>query len=581
MRGHLGNEDVLFQAFYWDVTPPEGKRWWAHLESKLPELAEMGIGALWVPPPCKGAGGADDMGYSPYDLYDLGSKDQKGTVATRFGTKAEFLRLIGAAHRHGIKVYVDMILNHAGGADYAEPNPVMENLGWDDIPNESHIGAGQRSPNAGPGETLRSWTGFAPKGADGKSGTGRFPRDWRHFHPNEAEPDRDPPFHQRDFGEDYAFQGDDDYVRRQFIAWSHWFIAQTGADGYRMDDLKGIEPDVTADFIEQGPPDLWVVGEYFDGGTGQVQAYLGQARNSFRPFDFPLYFALKEMTFAPERFKMRRLREQRLPDRERAVMFAGSHDVSRNENALLYNVPLAYAVILAMAGTPTVYYSDLWRAGIAQRKAIIKLIQVHSTLARGEEIERWTDKTILAIERRGHLLAVFHSGGDDQERTVVLETDFGPNVKLKDYVGDGEPITTDKRGCAAVTVAPFAYHYYAPAGRSLKPRPRKPLPTSQTWEFADDLDTGRLGAKAQTIPITLADGETLRAELTLDRDAVGEITVLNPAGKTVQTDAHHVTLANTDAGTYELRVRTTNGRKAHGALRVRYGKDIDQEASVS
>ena len=288
--------------------------------------------------------------------------------------KGKFLRLVGAAHRHGLKVYVDLVINHAGGADYAEPNPVMERLGWDDIPDETHILPEQCVPYAYPDAILRSWTGFSPKGADGALGTGRFPRNWRHFHPNEAEPDRDPPYHQRIFGEDYAFRGDDDYVRRQLIAWSHWFIAQTGADGYRLDDLKGIEPDMVADFIEQGPPDLWVVGEYFDRNIGAVEDYVAQARHAFRPFDFPLYFALKEMTWLPERFDMGELLRQRLPDRERAVMFVGSHDVSRNENAILYNVPLAYAVILAMAGTPTVYYSDLWRAGIAQREALTQLI---------------------------------------------------------------------------------------------------------------------------------------------------------------------------------------------------------------
>ena len=76
----------------------------------MPALAQAGIGAVWVPAPYKGGVGMYDMGYGPYDLYDLGSKDQKGTVPTRFGTKDEFLRFVAAAHRLGIKVYADAAL---------------------------------------------------------------------------------------------------------------------------------------------------------------------------------------------------------------------------------------------------------------------------------------------------------------------------------------------------------------------------------------------------------------------------------------------------------------------------------------
>jgi len=98
-----------------------------------------------------------------------------------------------------------------------------------------------------------------------------------------------------------------------------------------------------------------------------------------------------------------------------AVPFVNSHDVSRNENAIQYNVPLAYAVILAMSGTPCVYFSDLWRAGKTQREQLEKLMRARP-LAVGEEISRWEDETTLALERSGSLLAAFHSGGVAEER---------------------------------------------------------------------------------------------------------------------------------------------------------------------
>lgn len=561
----------MFQEFYWDTEPPAGQSWWTHIEKQLPTLAKAGIGAVWAPAPYKGGAGKYDMGYGPYDLYDLGAKDQKGTVATRFGTKDEFLRFVAAAHRLGIKVYADVVLNHAMGADYAEPNPVMERLGWDDIPEDSKVKPENRSPEAKPGDNLRSWTGFAPKGADGKPYSGRFSRSWRDFHPNEAEPDRNGPYHQKEFGEDYAFRGGTDYVRTQMIAWSRWFVAQSGVDGYRLDDVKGIEPDFIADFATKGPTGLWMVGEFLDGDPAKLGGYLREAHDTIHLFDYPLYFALHDMTFKPETFDMRDLIKRRMADRAHAVTFAGNHDISRDSSVLVYNVPLAYAIVLAMSGTPSVYYSDFWRAGKPLQAEIVRLVKAHDALATGDEIIRHADKMTLALERRGHLLAVFNSGGDDQTHHITVPTAFGPHVRLTGHAGAGAPVVTDAQGRATVSVAPGAYCYYAPAGPVMNSAARKPLTTRQTWEFADDLDTGRLSEVPQTVRVTLPKGGSLSAKLALDDGTAGEITLLGPDGKTLHSTSGSLTLPSADVGgVYQLKVRTTTGQKAHGALTVDY-----------
>ena len=84
---------------------------WRELAQKMPELAEVGYSALWLPPPTKGSGGLS-VGYDCWDPFDLGSKDQRGTVRTRYGTEEDLLRLIETAHRFGIRVYFDNIMNH-------------------------------------------------------------------------------------------------------------------------------------------------------------------------------------------------------------------------------------------------------------------------------------------------------------------------------------------------------------------------------------------------------------------------------------------------------------------------------------
>lgn len=84
---------------------------WAELTDKMPEIAEAGYSSLWLPPPTKASGGLS-VGYDCWDRFDLGSKDQRGSTRTRYGTEAELLEMVRVAHRFGIRVYFDNVMNH-------------------------------------------------------------------------------------------------------------------------------------------------------------------------------------------------------------------------------------------------------------------------------------------------------------------------------------------------------------------------------------------------------------------------------------------------------------------------------------
>jgi glycosidase len=88
---------------------------WKEIERRIPEVAEAGYTSLWLPPPSKGASGGFSVGYDPFDRFDLGDKNQSGSVATRYGTKADLLRLVEVAHRFGLRVYFDNVMAHNGG----------------------------------------------------------------------------------------------------------------------------------------------------------------------------------------------------------------------------------------------------------------------------------------------------------------------------------------------------------------------------------------------------------------------------------------------------------------------------------
>ncbi len=111
---------------------------WKEIAERIPELAEAGYSSLWLPPPTKGSGGLS-VGYDLCDPFDLGGRDQRGTVTTRYGTEAELLNLIETAHRFGIRIYLDNIMNHRAFdvPGYNESTPVDVYPGM--LPEDFHL----------------------------------------------------------------------------------------------------------------------------------------------------------------------------------------------------------------------------------------------------------------------------------------------------------------------------------------------------------------------------------------------------------------------------------------------------------
>ena len=84
---------------------------WPDLIQKMPEIAEAGYDSLWLPPPAKGSS-VFSIGYDQFDPFDLGDVNQSGTTATHWGTKAQLQQVVETAHRFGIRVYFDNVMNH-------------------------------------------------------------------------------------------------------------------------------------------------------------------------------------------------------------------------------------------------------------------------------------------------------------------------------------------------------------------------------------------------------------------------------------------------------------------------------------
>lgn len=134
------------QYFEWYMNC--NKNLWNIVKKKGEELSNIGVTSIWLPPAYKGAGGAMDVGYGVYDLYDLGEFDQKGSIPTKYGTKNEYLEAIVQLQQAGIEVYGDIVLDHLMGADKTQTIKAVK-VNWED-----------RFQEEGQEQTVEVWTKF-------------------------------------------------------------------------------------------------------------------------------------------------------------------------------------------------------------------------------------------------------------------------------------------------------------------------------------------------------------------------------------------------------------------------------------
>lgn len=114
----------LLQGFEWNV--PADQKHWLRLKNVLSDLKNIGIDNVWLPPACKGSGGAEANGYDVYDLYDVGEFEQKGSKSTKWGPREDLDQLVDKARELSVGLYFDAVLNHKAGADHKEKCRVVE-----------------------------------------------------------------------------------------------------------------------------------------------------------------------------------------------------------------------------------------------------------------------------------------------------------------------------------------------------------------------------------------------------------------------------------------------------------------------
>ncbi len=218
----------------------------AGVRSKLGYLARLGVTALWVSPvltqaaPAPGAVASNYHGYATQDFL---------TVDPRFGDADALRALVDDAHAAGLRVILDVVLNHAG--DVFAYEPTVFDARWD----------GREYPVAG-WRTPAGLVPFTPEAAAAAWPDGAV-------HPAELHPpasftrrgrivdwDRYPEYVEGDFEglKDIAHGsgGLDDYrPSPALVALTRaycWWLAFADLDGFRVDAVKHMDRGATRYF---------------------------------------------------------------------------------------------------------------------------------------------------------------------------------------------------------------------------------------------------------------------------------------------------------------------------------------------
>lgn len=463
---------VLFQYFEWHY--PEDGSLWRRMESEAERLKSLGVTALWAPPPTKGMGGGMDTGYGLYDLYDLGEFDQKGSVRTKYGTKDEFVRAIGAAHAAGMLVYVDVLFNHRMGGDEIEEVEVEE-VDWED-----------REKTVSPPYTIRTWSKFTFPGRRGKYSSLTLNRDhFNAFGYNHDAPDEKKLYRVvgKSFAADAGIHGDaTDYllgmnvdtahpeVRDDLFHWGTWFVKATGVDGFRIDAVKHVSTGFVRDWLAHvrgtfPDKELFAVGEFWSESLDELDRYLDRVEGAVSLFDVPLHLRFAEASKKRRSFDLRTIFHGTLVEHrpKAAVTFVDNHDTQPGQTiGTFLNAwfkPHAYALILLREqGYPCVFYGDYYgnddkKRRLKSHRAVIDALLKARGRMRGERRDYFDHPNCIGWVWTGDddnpPIAVLMSNGAKGRKRMRISNG---RREFRDVTGGVKQIiTTDDEGAAEFT----------------------------------------------------------------------------------------------------------------------------------
>ena len=311
--------------------------------SKLDYIADMGFNGIWLMPIMPAAS------YHKYDVKDYLEIDPE------YGTMEDFEELAAECDKRGIKLIIDLVLNHTSSEHFwfTEACDYLESLGADeepsaeDCPYYEYYNFVKGNPNS----DVWYQVGSSDYYYEGMFWSGM--------------PDVN-----------FESQG----LRREFEAVMDFWL-EKGAGGFRLDAVKEFYSGATSknvevltwvnDYVKAADPDAYMVGEAWE-GLGTYAQYYASGIDSFFDFEFagPTGVLTKTLTFSGETNSaqayakaLSRVQNAIREYREDAIdaPFFVNHDMARAAGYMQYDerkVKMAAPLNILMSGSAFVYYGE-------------------------------------------------------------------------------------------------------------------------------------------------------------------------------------------------------------------------------
>jgi len=300
------------------------------IREHLGYLRDLGVNTLWLTPIWKN----DNSDYHGYHVVDFYAVDD------HMGSLQEYEDLVADAHKLGMKVLIDYVVNHTGPQHPWVKQPPSPS--WFHGTPEKHLDAvynfaALTDPHATPSErrgTIDGW--FVNMLPD--------------------------------------LNTDDPMVAQYLLTNALWWTESAGLDGFRLDTFPYSSRrfwSAWLDDLHQAYPAVNTIGEvsdhdvtitsFFDGGRTQFD---GVDSHVSTIFDYPLYYALRDVVLHGQ--PVQRLIDVLRCDwlyahPETLVTFIGNHDTSRfagEPGGSKEKLEAAFSLLATLRGIPQLYYGD-------------------------------------------------------------------------------------------------------------------------------------------------------------------------------------------------------------------------------
>ena len=477
----------------------------------LPRLKRLGFTAVWITPPFKQnfvQGGS--AAYHGYWITDF------TTIDPRWGTNAQFKSFVDCAHRLGIKVVLDIVVNHTGDIiNYRD--------GWYGFRNSASSAA--QIPSWATNLKSPSWL-----------------NDINNYHNQGNVSDWGNTFQAQNgdfFGLDDIKTESDTVVNGFADVYAKW-INDFGVDGFRIDTAKHVDNQFFAKWwpkmlektnstMNAKGQKLFAFGEFYDSDIYSQANYL---RKYGLPSVLDFAFQNRALSFAAgsgsNNLADLYANDNRFVTKQKSpydmVTFLGNHDMGRAAHLLnqsgttrSQSMLLAHDVMFLSRGIPSVYYGDeVGMIGLGGDKAarqdmfpsqvsswrtedrvfgsaigtgssltvatpltsrittLNALRKTHPALASGSQTTRLVDGNVLAFSRfdkntRTEYLVAFNSGSSSRSIKLATAT---PNSSWQNLLSTGT-VTSSVSGEISLTI---------PARATVIFKSLSPLPEANTIE---------------------------------------------------------------------------------------------------